>query len=565
MWGKACAVLVAGLAGSVWAQADQDVVVDATGVELRCQFLGPCFPDQYRDSFSNPLPPGIPQYILPAGGYRYDIEGVVETSGLLGLAIPSGSTIAQAMELIAPGGSRILHGYSRNFSGALPNPVNQVFLQRYAGQFSGIEMGLTMAVTISNTGVGQFRVYDIDIPLGFVAGSMTITSGSAAITTWEPSTPQTTEWHFDGSFEPAAQSAAGMMRYLDDPAFAPILGGIDNLDTPDPTTPTGVTQAQSGFATTSALGIAGPGGEEDTVYVTSPARNLATGLAKDRRGIGLSVAPMLRPDFPGTFFGQWTMIWDLYIPASSWYADYPANTVVREFPVALLEDSANNNSSADLFIRNAGGVTRIGYNGEDFSQYIPIGIGPDQWFRLAVACDFFGSSVSHVYLDGAYVGDIEADWLYCAVDPTAPAYGDGEPVDAGDWSAWGGFPNPWAQSSGTAPGSVGPTGLASTFSLFADLAGGRSETVYVANYAFVDTVLTAAEIAALGGPSAEGIFFAGNSCQPDLNADGMLDFFDVQQFLSLFSAHDPRADFNTDGLFDFFDVQTFLSLFSAGC
>lgn len=557
--------LACGLAASALGQADNDVVVNAAGVSLRCQLFGPCFPDQYRDSFANPLPPGTPQYILPASGYRYDVAGVVATSGLLGSFIPNGSTLDQALDAILPGGSRVLHGYSRNYAGGLPDPVNQVFMQRYEGEFAGIQMGLSMSVAVSNTGVGQFRVYDISIPLGILAGSMEITSGSATIQTWVPSASQESEWHFGGSLDPAAGSAGGMMRYMDDPAFAPILGGVGNLDNPDPTTPVGVTDAQSSFATTTALGIPGPGGEVDTVYVTSPARNLATGLAKDRRGIGLSVAPMLRPEFPGEFFGQWTMIWDLYIPASSWYADYPANTVVREFPVALLEDSANNNSSADLFIRHSGGVTRIGYNSDDFSQYIPIGIGPNQWFRLAVACDYFTASASRVYLNGAYVGNIEADWLYCAVDPTSPAYGDDEPVSPAAWSSWGGFPNPWAQSSGNHPGSTGPTPLSSTFSLFADLAGGRSEVVYLANYYFADTALTGAEIAGLGGPNAAGIVLIGAPCAADLNDDGVLNFFDVQQFLALFSAHDSRADFVADGQFNFFDVQAFLAAFSAAC
>ena len=54
-------------------------------------------------------------------------------------------------------------------------------------------------------------------------------------------------------------------------------------------------------------------------------------------------------------------------------------------------------------------------------------------------------------------------------------------------------------------------------------------------------------------------------CVPDLNGDGVLDFFDVQMFLSLFSAHDPAADFTNDGVFDFFDVQAFLQAFAAGC
>jgi hypothetical protein len=54
-------------------------------------------------------------------------------------------------------------------------------------------------------------------------------------------------------------------------------------------------------------------------------------------------------------------------------------------------------------------------------------------------------------------------------------------------------------------------------------------------------------------------------CPPDFTGDDVLDFFDVQQFLQLFSQMDPAADFTEDGLFDFFDVQEFLQLFSAGC
>jgi FG-GAP repeat len=54
-------------------------------------------------------------------------------------------------------------------------------------------------------------------------------------------------------------------------------------------------------------------------------------------------------------------------------------------------------------------------------------------------------------------------------------------------------------------------------------------------------------------------------CRPDLTDDGILDFFDVQAFLSAFAAEDPAADFNGDGLLDFFDVLEFLSLYSAGC
>ena len=54
-------------------------------------------------------------------------------------------------------------------------------------------------------------------------------------------------------------------------------------------------------------------------------------------------------------------------------------------------------------------------------------------------------------------------------------------------------------------------------------------------------------------------------CLADMNSDGVLDFFDVQLFLSLFAAHDPRADCTGDGTFDFFDVLGFLNAFSEGC
>lgn len=54
-------------------------------------------------------------------------------------------------------------------------------------------------------------------------------------------------------------------------------------------------------------------------------------------------------------------------------------------------------------------------------------------------------------------------------------------------------------------------------------------------------------------------------CPVDLNSDGELNFFDIAEFLDLFSAHDPAADWTGEGTFDFFDVAGFLGAFSAGC
>ncbi len=54
-------------------------------------------------------------------------------------------------------------------------------------------------------------------------------------------------------------------------------------------------------------------------------------------------------------------------------------------------------------------------------------------------------------------------------------------------------------------------------------------------------------------------------CEADRNGDGILDFFDVSDFLNDFSALDPTADMNSDTQFDFFDVLLYLASFSAGC
>lgn len=55
------------------------------------------------------------------------------------------------------------------------------------------------------------------------------------------------------------------------------------------------------------------------------------------------------------------------------------------------------------------------------------------------------------------------------------------------------------------------------------------------------------------------------SCEADTTIDGIVDFFDVQNFLAIFSAGNPQSDINGDGVIDFFDVLMYLNLFSTGC
>lgn len=57
-----------------------------------------------------------------------------------------------------------------------------------------------------------------------------------------------------------------------------------------------------------------------------------------------------------------------------------------------------------------------------------------------------------------------------------------------------------------------------------------------------------------------------SACPADFRAPfGQLDFFDVQEFLGLFSMHNPESDLVSDEMFDFFDVQAFLNSYSEGC
>lgn len=55
------------------------------------------------------------------------------------------------------------------------------------------------------------------------------------------------------------------------------------------------------------------------------------------------------------------------------------------------------------------------------------------------------------------------------------------------------------------------------------------------------------------------------SCPADTDGNGVLNFFDVSDYLTLFSASDPAADFNNDNMFNFFDVSAFIDAFNAGC
>ncbi|MFG0305111.1 MAG: GC-type dockerin domain-anchored protein [Phycisphaerales bacterium JB040] len=55
------------------------------------------------------------------------------------------------------------------------------------------------------------------------------------------------------------------------------------------------------------------------------------------------------------------------------------------------------------------------------------------------------------------------------------------------------------------------------------------------------------------------------TCDPDVNGDGVLDNGDISAYVTLFLAADPVADFTGDGILDNGDIGAFVTAFLAGC
>src|SRR5262249_4668730 len=137
---------------------------------------------------------------------------------------------------------------------------------------SGSEISLTFDQQIFGDGRVQAAIRNIVRPWGAIG--LTVNSGGLVVGTWTPPAPVVTEWHFDGDLLSvrargrAPASGRGRWRSRDDPAFGPILGGLGAETTyPSPPTPTGITQNQSAFGTTTSFGlppIGSGGGAVDT-------------------------------------------------------------------------------------------------------------------------------------------------------------------------------------------------------------------------------------------------------------------------------------------------------------
>jgi hypothetical protein len=513
-----------------------------------------------------------PNTISAATGYLYSFNPVVHGSGLLGtILVPSNTPLADVLNTFTPGAYKTVFGAVRNPGSPIPVTV---WDQVVSGTFSGLSINLTLVLDIQSDHTGRAAIRNVVRPSG---AGLNVISGGATLTVFTPPPPVHSEWHFDGNLQSvkesglAPSSGPSKIRYLDDHAFGPILGGPGQETTfPNPPTPQDVTQAQSSFGTCSSFGIATIGGVDDVVYKTSPCRNLSdpTNAAKSR-GLGLALWPNTHDFWPDSKIGHWTMVWDLYIPAAAWAA---------QWPVALVDDNYNNDAMAECLIRQSGGQGSIGYNVPTASYITSAAIGPSRWMRLAYVSDGYRTGQGKFYIDGVPIGMSTGSWVYNACKSTDPRYGDqstanpnGTPVAPADWAAWGQFPSPWTRS----PGSSNVTGTTSTLCLFADLQQ-RGESVYVANMLFADEALTDAQIAAFGGANGRGIEFlrpAAPTCgSADFNCDGDVGTdADIESFFACLAGTCPgapctsSADFNGDGdVGTDADIEAFFRVLAGG-
>lgn len=569
---RKCAMLAAwaGLAAvCVQASAQTSVTVDCTGASI-----SPIFPPTDIERTSTTT-------IQAANGYTYAFNPIV-SGAFIGNSIPLG----EVLNGFLAGGQRVLYGAVRNPSGVLPTKLDTEVV---GGSFSGIDISLTLEHQLLTDGRARAAIRNIQRPFGV---GLTVNSGGLVVNTWTPPAAVKSEWHLDGDLQSvkqsnlAAASGPARLRYLDDAAFAPFLGGEGNLENyPTTPTPTGVTHAQSAFGTTAMFGIPQIGGVEDTVYRTSPPRNAGDGTNSDkRRSIGLSLWPNTRDNWPEDRNGQWTMVWDLLIPQSSWEtARGLADNINQCIP--LMETSANNNSAADLFLRVNGSVSGTASIGQHVTYANAVQaptIQPNQWFRLAVVCDHYGKFQSRIFVNGVLVGTTGTDWVYNSCKSSDPRWGDpsvsnpqGTVVPAASWNAWGQFPNPWAQLPIADPNTQ-PAYMQSTFSLFADLMG-RGESVYVANMMFTDEAMPDAQVSALGGPDARGIVYlrpGAPTCVADFDGNGIASIDDLFLYFNAYfsgcagQAASPcfgrSADVNGGGI-AIDDLFLFINLYFVGC
>ena len=273
------------------------------------------------------------------------------------------------------------------------------------------------------------------------------------------------QWNFDGNLDAAFGS--GILDYY-----------------------TGDAQSQTTFGTASALAALTPDGGDPNVAAIDFRNELEAFICLS--GFG--------PNGGGAYTNDYTMIWDIYVPQSSW-------DNFNWLSVYNTNDTNSNDGDHWIWMGAEPGEWGVG----DFGY--GAAIRPDTWHRYALT---FTSNDS---------GDVKVRQF---VDGTLT--GVGETGTDGRWSLYNvDFPdNPWFFVMADDSGDMAPCVIAS---------------FYVADYAW-----DPADIKALGCVSAGGATTPGPDCsdQPsfcdtpaDFNGDGQVDTRDVLAFLNSWAAGCP--------------------------
>lgn len=224
----------------------------------------------------------------------------------------------------------------------------------------------------------------------------------------------------------------------------------------------------------------------------------------------LAITHGVGPNGGGSRTNQYTIIMDIKFPSRSGWT-------------SLFQTNPANTDDGDCFINPGSG---IGISG-DYTDPSTFQFQDNVWQRLALVIDTTsptGNATYRCYINGRQQNQVQS-----------PA----------GWGVDGRFSLDWA------------------FYVFADEDGETAEG-YINSLQLRDYAMSAAEIFALGGPTADGIPIT-IGVEGDVNGDGCVDDIDLLAVLFAFGNSGGDEDLNGDGMVDDADLLMVLFNFGNGC
>ncbi len=327
--------------------------------------------------------------------------------------------------------------------------------------------------------------------------------------------------------DPTSGTFASQWDFNSAPSASPVIDssfGLGALEFWDGVSPGG-TESITEFGTTASFGIPAINGEVAGV-MKFPALF---------SGEGFRVNSLAPGNGGGDFVNQYTIAFDIFFPSAQ------AVPPVR-FPFI---ETNNTNSNGGEFWANFDdrSFSFQGDGSQTEARTAANAFQLDTWHRIVFVNDTARcTSNGKVFVDGVqvFIGSIPdtTDVKYSLFSTT-----DGDPT---------------------------PLDNEAYFFVFSDVQG-RTSDAYVNSFFFVDRALSNAELVALGGPSAAGIFTgSGASCDYDFNQDENVDLTDAQQMAQVFvglllpGSNWLDGDLNGDENADLTDAQLLASYVVTG-